>query len=390
MERLFGDCRFQSVLLYLDDVIVFSSSIEQHLQRLDQVFSRLDAQGLKVKLSKCQFFQKQVKYLGHVVSAEGVSTDPEKAAVVRDRRRPANLADLRSFLGFASYYRRFIAGFAKIASPLNRLVARLLPPGRKGKTPKKPVDEFWDTECEQSFQELKTALTTTPVLAYADFQKPFVLEVDASHAGLGAVLSQEHGGKLRPVAFASRSLKPAEKNMNNYSSMKLELVALKWAVTEKFCEYLVGNACTVFTDNNPLSHLATAKLGATEQRWASELAAFDLTIKYRPGSQNANADALSRQHPVLELSETEPLGSERVLGVQAEISTLPGLSPSDLYTLQHKDPVLGPFLKYWERGKIPDARQRHELSKPARELIRQWKRLREHESVLYRCIYSSD
>uniref|UniRef100_A0A3P9LYG9 Gypsy retrotransposon integrase-like protein 1 n=1 Tax=Oryzias latipes TaxID=8090 RepID=A0A3P9LYG9_ORYLA len=390
MERLFGDCRFQSVLLYLDDVIIFSSSVEQHLQRLEQVFSRLDAQGLKVKLSKCHFFQKQVKYLGHVVSAEGVSTDPEKAAVVRDWRRPANLADLRSFLGFASYYRRFIAGFAKIASPLNSLVARLLPPGRKGKTPKKPVDEFWDAECEESFQELKTALITAPVLAYADFQKPFVLEVDASHGGLGAVLSQEHEGKRRPVAFASRSLKPTERNMNNYSSMKLELVALKWAVTEKFREYLLGNACTVFTDNNPLSHLATAKLGATEQRWASELAAFDLTIKYRPGSQNANADALSRQHPVLELSGARPLETERVLGVQAEMSTLPGLSPSDLYTLQRQDPVLGPFIKYWERGKMPDARERHGLSKPVRELIRQWKRLREHESVLYRCIYGSD
>lgn len=120
--------------------------------------------------------------------------------------------------------------------------------------------------------------------------------------GLGAVLSQEYEGKLRPIAFASRSLKPTERNMRNYSSMKLELVALKWAVTEKFREYLLGHRCTVFTDNNPLSHLSTAKLGATEQRWASELAAFDLTIKYRPGAQNANADALSRLHgTVMEL-----------------------------------------------------------------------------------------
>lgn len=266
MERLFGDCRYQSVLLYLDDVIVFSSSVQQHLERLEQVFSRLENQGLKVKLSKCNFFQKRVEYLGHVVSADGVSMDPDKVAVVRDWMQPCNLAELRSFLGFASYYRRFIAGFSTMASPLNRLVAKLLPPGKTGKTPRKPLAEFWDLECEQSFLKLKTALITTPVLAYADFQQPFVLEVDASHGGLAAVLSQEHGGKLRPIAFASRSLKPTERKMHNYSSMSLELVALKWAVAEKFREYLLGNKCTVFTDNNPLSHLSTAKLGATEQR----------------------------------------------------------------------------------------------------------------------------
>ncbi|KAK7886939.1 hypothetical protein WMY93_026560 [Mugilogobius chulae] len=156
-----------------------------------------------------------------------------------------------------------------------------------------------------------------------DFQKPFVLEVDASHGGLGAVLSQDHEGKLRPVAFASRSLKPTERNMNNYSSMKLELVALKWAVTEKFREYLLGNKCTVFTDNNPLSHLATAKLGATEQRWVSELAMFDLTLKYRPGSQNANADALSRQHAFVGETKARSI-AEEVSGVQEEIGALPG------------------------------------------------------------------
>lgn len=390
MERLFGDCRFQSVLLYLDDVIVFSSTIEQHLQRLDQVLSRLETQGLKCKLSKCQFFQKRVKYLGHVVSAEGVSTDPEKVAAVREWKRPINLAELRSFLGFASYYRRFIRGFSVMAAPLNRLVARLLPQGKKGKTPKKLLSEGWDYECEQSFHKLKTALITTPVLAYADFQKPFVLEVDASHGGLGAVLSQEHQGKLRPIAFASRSLKPTERNMNNYSSMKLELVALKWAVTEKFREYLLGNKCTVFTDNNPLSHLATAKLGATEQRWVSELAVFDLTLKYRPGSQNANADALSRQNVPFEDSDGSYDACEEVTGVQEEISTLPSLSNTDLCTLQHQDPSIGPFWEYWNRGRIPDTKERSKLIKGTRELVRQWGRLRERDSILYRCTYTSE
>lgn len=148
----------------------------------------------------------------------------------------------------------------------------------------------------RSFADLKGKLTSSPVLAYADFTLPFILEVDASLSGLGAVLSQNQGGKIRPIAFASRGLRPTERNMANYSSMKLEFLALKWAMSEKFREYLLGQKCVVFTDNNPLSHLTSAKLGSTEQRWATQLACFDFEIKYRPGRCNKNADALSRQN----------------------------------------------------------------------------------------------
>lgn len=157
---------------------------------------------------------------------------------------------------------------------------------------------MWTQQCQESFEALKSKLISAPVLAYADFSRTFILEVDASHSGLGAVLSQEQEGKVRPIAYASRSLRPTERNMSNYSSMKLEFLALKWAMVEKFREYLLGHKCLVFTDNNPLSHLTTAKLGATEQRWAAELAAFDFEVKYRSGRSNGNADALSRQNPV--------------------------------------------------------------------------------------------
>ena len=133
MERMFGDQQYQSVLLYLDDIIVFSSTIDQHLERLEKVFAQLKQQGLKVKLLKCQFFQTNVHYLGHVVSAEWVATDPLNIEAVRDWRRPVHLADLCSFLGFASYYWRFVEGFAKLAAPLHRLVGRLSGPHRKGK-----------------------------------------------------------------------------------------------------------------------------------------------------------------------------------------------------------------------------------------------------------------
>ncbi len=246
---------------------MFSSSVEQHLERLGVVLGRLERERLKAKLEKCVFLQSQVRYLGHVISAKGVATDPRKAQAVSQWRRPSNITELRSFLGFASYYRRFVEGFAKIAAPLHRLVAEF---SSVRSRPKKHVGldfiDAWSEQCQQGFEELKVKLTTALVLAYADFSQLFILEVDASHGGLGAVLSQEQDGKLRPIAYASCSLRPTERNMSNYSSMKLEFLALKWAMTEKFREYLLGSKCVVFTDNNPLSHLFTEKLGATEQR----------------------------------------------------------------------------------------------------------------------------
>lgn len=193
-----------------------------------------------------------------MVSSDGVSTDPDEIAVVAEWRRPQNMQELRSFLGFASYDRRFVANFSKIAQPLNALVAALLPKNHRG-TSKKFLEEQWTEVCEQAFQTLKSKLVSAPVLAYADFKKSFILDVDASHHGLGAVLSQEQDGKIRPIAYASRGLRKAECNMQNYSSMKLEFLALKWAVADKFRDYLLGNKCLVFTDNNPLTHYQSAK-----------------------------------------------------------------------------------------------------------------------------------
>lgn len=396
MERMFGDCRYQSVLLYLDDVVVFSATVEQHLERLEEVFARLQNQKLKVKLSKCHFFQHQVSYLGHVVSAEGVATDPAKIEVVKGWERPIHLAELRSFLGFASYYRRFVEGFSKLAAPLHNLVGKLSGPRRKGKTPKTSLATAWSKDCEKAFQMLKAKLTSAPVLAYADFNKPLILEVDASHGGLGAVLSQEQNGKVRPVAFASRGLRPTERNMDNYSSMKLELLAVKWAVTEKFREYLLGNHFTIFTDNNPLSYLQTAKLGAVEQRWASQLASFNFTIKYRPGKSNQNADALSRQYierfavgtgvpPQLALA---PL-SEQPSGFSAQCSELiafPGRSSQDLSLLQKADPVIKPVWKFYSERHYPTAEERETLSNASKTLMRQWDRFVEKEGLLYRSV----
>lgn len=398
MQRIFGDEQGLSLLLYLDDIVVFSSTVEQHLQRLDVVLARLKQERLKAKLSKCTFFQPEVRYLGHIISANGVATDPSKIEAVAKWQPPQTVSELRSFLGFASYYRRFVEGFATLAAPLHRLIAEL--GGTKSRRVQRSPQlspEHWKEELKDCFETLKTKLTNAPVLAYADFSLPFILEVDASYGGLGAVLSQEQNGKVRPIAYASRGLKPTERNMANYSSMKLEFLALKWAMTEKFREYLLGHRCIVYTDNNPLSHLATAKLGATEQRWAAQLASFDFEIKYRSGRSNRNADALSRQHPPGPLDMTamlpgtplpEPL--QQVLKVnktvvtQATVTVLPERTPDDIHNLQQADSVIREVQRYWEEGRRPSYAERQELSPPALILLRQWGRLVKRGDILYR------
>lgn len=402
MERLFGDQRHQSVLLYLDDIIVYSSSVQHHLQRLRMVLERLRAAGLKVKLEKCAFFREEVQYLGHVISSQGVATDPGKVEAVAQWPCPKTVSQLRTFLGFVSYYRRFVEGFAQIAAPLHRLVTE----AGKGKVSnrRQELGALWSEQCEQAFRTLKQKLTTAPILAYADFKLPFILEIDASHVGLGAVLSQEVDGKVRPVAYASRSLRSAERNTATYSSMRLEFLALKWAMAEKFREYLLGHHCIVRTDNNPLSHLVTAKLGATEQRWAAELAAFDFEVQYRSGMSNRNADALSRLpsggQPLEGNSQLGTLVPEllrRTTTVSSALPTtvravqaLPSRSGPELLLLQEEDPTIGAALKYWRQGRGPGPQERRQLSKLILVLLQQWDRLEEQDGLLYRRVCRPD
>ncbi|XP_049909748.1 retrovirus-related Pol polyprotein from transposon 412 [Epinephelus moara] len=402
MQRIFGDQQCQSLLLYLDDIVVFSSTVEQHLERLKVVLGRLQQEGLKAKLGKCLFFQKQVHYLGHVISGNGVSTDPSKVEAVANWPIPTTAPELRYFLGFASYYRWFVEGFAKLAAPLHKAVAAC-GNGKSGRKTDQQLLRCWTDKCHQSFAALKAKLTTTPVLAYADFALPFILEVDASHGGLGAVLSQVQAGKVRPIAYASRGLRPTERNMVNYSSMKLEFLALKWAMTEKFREYLLGNKCVVYTDNNPLSHLSSAKLAATEQRWAAQLASFDFEIKYRSGRNNTNADALSRQHPpgpqdveamlpgtAMPKPLQQALGLGKAEVMQASISVMPQYTTTELRASQQADPVIQELFGLWKQKRRPSREVRAQLSQSTLVLLRQWDRLVEKDGILYRKVLYPD
>ena len=287
MESCLGDMHLNWCIIYLDDVIVFSKTPEEHLERLGGVFQKLREAGLKLKSTKCEFFKDRIAYLGHIVSKAGIETNPKKIQDLKDWPWPVTVTDVRQFLGFTNYYRKFIKQYTVVANPLNKIIS-----GENAKKKNKRVE--WSTECEDSFLKLKEICRETPVLAYANYERPFKLMTDASKKGLGAVLSQVgEDGRERPVAFASRTLSKAEKN---YTTHKLEFLALKWSVTDRFHEYLYGSTFEVYTDNNPLSYvLSSAKLDATGQRWIVALQGpYNFKVHYKPGKLNWVADSLSR------------------------------------------------------------------------------------------------
>ena len=309
MEQCLGDQQFVILLLYLDDICMFAPDVSTMLDQMELVFSWLKSFNLKIKPKKSYFFQASVIFLGHVLSADGISANPEKVEKVRNWPVPSNAKELHSFLGLASYYCQFIPNFACIAKCLHQLVGPTNVKKTKGKRKEVTTLEelknldltlpkfVWASEHQKAFDALKLALTTAPVLGYPNFKREFILETDASLRGLGAVLSQvDEQGKTHVIAYASQTLRPSEKSMHNYSSAKLELLALKWAVIEKFRDYLLGSKFTVYTDNNPLAYIQTSKLGASQICWLSKLALVDFNIIYRSGKSNQAADALS-WHP---------------------------------------------------------------------------------------------
>ena len=342
MERAVGDMNLLEVLVYLDDLIVFGKTLDEHEERLLKVLDRLEEVGLKLSLDKCQFCQPKVKYVGHIVSAEGIATDPGKVEAVTTWPRPTDLKSLRSFLGFCGYYRRFIQNYSSIVRPLTELTKGYAPAqkARKQVTDNKtylkdsePFGDRWDDECTEAFHAIIQKLTTAPVLAFADPNKPYTLHTDASLKGLGAVLYQEYPEGLRPVAFASRKVIPSEQR---YTIHQLEFLALKWAVVDKFHDYLYGARFTVRTDNNPLTYvLTTAKLNATGHRWLAVLAVYDFDIQYRPGKNNIDADLLSRKvDDGTEQGEWENISQEGVKAVCQRIYPVKSSSTPPRYVDQ--------------------------------------------------------
>ena len=285
MQNTLGELNLTYALIYLDDVIIFSKTEEEHLIRLRAVLERFQENGLKLKPSKCQFFCTEITYLGHQVSKDGMSLSQDNLRGIAEMAPPTTYTGIREFTGATGYYRRFIKGYSKICKPLNDLLS-----GENSHLKNKPV--VLTPEAEVAFAELKARCLRAPVLQFADFNKPFLLETDASGDGLGAVLSQKQSdGKYHPVAYGSHGLKGGEKR---YHSSKLEFLALKWAIIDHFKEYLQYLPFTVKTDNNPLTYvLTTPNLDATGHRWVAALASFKMNLEYVKGSDNKVADALS-------------------------------------------------------------------------------------------------
>ena len=286
METCLGDLHLNWCIIYLDDVVIFSKSPEEHIEWLDAVLTKIEDAGLKLKPSKCEFFKHRIAYLGHIVSDKGIETDPKKIEAILKWPVPKTVHDVRSFLGFTNYYRKFIYKYAQKAKPLNKLIS-----GDNAKKKHSKVD--WTDECQTAFDLLKETCTNTPKLAYANYKKPFHLNTDASERGLGAVLYQQQDDEtFRVIAYASKTLSKTERN---YNAHKLEFLALKWSITQHFHEYLYGGTFEVYTDNNPLTYVLTsAKLDAMGQRWIASLANYDFKIFYQSGHLNVDADSLSR------------------------------------------------------------------------------------------------
>ena len=279
MDLVLDGMHWESALVYLDDVIVFGRTFEEHLERLSAVLKRLKDAGLKLNPKKCRLFHREVEFLGHIVNREGVAADPKKVQVVREWPTPTNLTELRSFLGLASYYRRFVPSFAELAAPLHRLL-------NKGER------YLWNEECEVAFRQLKQKLVKTPVLAYPNPNRPFIVDVDASGYGIGGVLSQVQNGLERPIAYFSRALTKTERR---YCVTRRELLALV-SVCRQFKSYLLASHFIARTDHNCLQWLRNFKEPEGQvARWLELLAEYHMTVEHRPGKKHGNADGLSRR-----------------------------------------------------------------------------------------------
>ncbi len=284
INDVFRDMLDHYVIVYINDILIYSETLQEHIQHVRSVLQRLIKYQLYAKLEKCEFHTTSVTFLGYIISQEGVAMDESKVHAVLNWPLPSNIKELQRFLGFVNFYRRFIRGFSSIAAPLTDM------------TKKGSHRLQWTTVAHKAFDQLKHQFTTAPILHHPDPNSPFVVEVDASNIGIGAILSQRQGdpAKLYPCAYYSRKLTPTERN---YDVGDRELLAIKSAL-EEWRHWLEGarHPFTVLTDHRNLEYLKTERrLNPRQAIWSLFFSRFVFTVTYRPGTKNIKADALSRQ-----------------------------------------------------------------------------------------------
>ncbi|KAI8510371.1 hypothetical protein Bbelb_112870 [Branchiostoma belcheri] len=372
MESVLRGLQPQCCLAYLDDNIVHSDDdVTAHLNNLRAVFQRYREARLKLNPEKCRFLQRRVEFLGHVISGNGVSTDSSKTDAIDNWPTPRSVRDIQRFLGLANYYRRFVRGFAQLARPLTVLT-------RKG------ARFVWSSDCQTAFDALKKALVTAPVLAYPNFDLPFVVDTDASDTGIGGVLSQIQDGKERAILYYSRALTPAEQR---YCTHRREMLAVVEFVTKHDC-YLHGpHPFLLRTDNIAVRYLLRNKNPTGQSaRWIIRLSPYDFNVEHRAGTSHGNADALSR-HPctqcgaddsALDMTDT-PMGVNR-----PQINNV--RSDTDLAAKQRDDPILGQLVTDRAQNVKPVAAGWQALTRDQRALYGDWDNLVFRDGVLYRQI----
>ena len=279
MQSVFRDLLDRSVIVFLDDILIFSNSLEEHRKHVREVLQRLREHKLYAKESKCEFMRRFIGFLGHVISGQGISMEPEKVSAITQWPTPKSSAEVRSFLGLAGYYRKFVKGFSREASPLTALQ-------------QKDAPFVWGDAQQRSFESLKTRVASAPILILPNESLPYVVTTDASGFAVGATLSQDHGHGLQPIAFLSKKMLPAERN---YPVHEQELLAVVVALRE-WRHYLHGRKFRVITDHHSLRYLQTQPhLSPRQVRWSEFLQQFDADIEYQDGRLNVVADALSRR-----------------------------------------------------------------------------------------------
>ena len=286
MQSCLGKLNLIYCLIYLKNLIMFLQTAKEHLHQLCVMFNWLREYNLKLKPSKCSLFKEEINYLAHWVSEQGVWPSDASLKAIAECAPLQTYMEIQAFLGLIGHYWQFIKGFAWIAQPLNEHLAR---EGASRKSEWVSLSE----DALEAFQVLKQACMSSPVLAFADYMKDFLLKMDASKEGLGVVLSQKKAdGHYHPVAYGSQALTALEKN---YHSTKLEFLALKWAITEHFKGYLLYQPFLVKTDNNPLTYIMTTpNFDATVHWWVGSLVKFNFWLEYQKGQDNTVADVLSQ------------------------------------------------------------------------------------------------
>ena len=391
MRSVLGSLQFDKCLVYLDDIIVLGHNFESALENLRAVFLKLRQANLKLKVSKCKLMQKQTVFLGHLVSSEGISCDPEKVKAIKDWPQPRDKTELKAFLGLIGYYRKLVPSFAEIAIPLTRLT-------------RKRVQFEWGTEQETAFEELKERLTQPPILAFPmENGGSFLLDVDASGSAIGGVLSQYQNNEEKVIAYGSHTLNPAQQN---YCTTKRELYAVVYFV-QHFKNYLLGRKFILRVDHKPLLWLSRFREPTgILARWLSILGAYDYDIIFRQGYLHTNADSLSRKRncpfpECLDCSQgnqsTQNDGLQQSAQVDAieNVPEIQELIPNwlnvwtkdDLVQFQQQDVCIGEILRL--KQSFENKPLKTEIQQVHRDVItlwHQWELLVVCEGLLYRKI----